>query len=140
MELSVLDKFPLRIRIHSSDAQGAISELVECYSDSIGLSTEIRNEIKRKVMAREGLGASMLDNGVVIPHARIKDLLHSAIVVGYPRRPIVYDGRKVALFFLVLSPEKRPNEHVMLLCNIARLCSSPDFLQDIPDYGFYDLL
>lgn len=59
--MPVFDKFPLRIRIHSSDAQGAISELVECYSDSIGLSTEIRNEIKRKVMAREVLGASMLE-------------------------------------------------------------------------------
>ena len=70
--MSVLDKFPLRICIHSSDAQGAITELVEYYSDSIGLSTEIRNGIKRKVMAREDLGASMLDNGVVIPLARDK--------------------------------------------------------------------
>ncbi len=113
---------------------------MEYYSDALGLSTEMKNEISAKVIAREALGASMIDNGVVIPHAMIKELRQSAVVIGYPENTIMYDGRKATLFFLVLSPNERPNEHIMLLSQIARLCSSPDFPDDKQDYGFCDLL
>ena len=71
-----------------------------------------------------------VEKGIAIPHARIKGLDEVAVVIGISRLPIDFGGEeKTRVFFLVLAPDERPQEHIQTLSSIARLCMSDVFVR-----------
>ncbi|MDD7536307.1 MAG: PTS sugar transporter subunit IIA, partial [Bullifex sp.] len=87
-------------------------------------------EIVNSVRERELLGSTAMEKGIAIPHARIKGLDEVAVVIGISRLPIDFGGEeKTRVFFLVLAPDERPQEHIQTLSSIARLCMSDVFVR-----------
>jgi len=75
------------------------------------------------VSAREKIVTSWIGPGIAIPHARLPGLEGIRIAVGRSRTGIAWDaadGDQVHLLFLIVSGEKDPDQHVMLLAEIAR--------------------
>ncbi len=104
----------------------AILELASAVPPSClpkGLDAE---DLAELVFAREMEIPTDLGNGIALPHARCEGLDEPVAVIGHSHEGISYsDGGQsaVRLFFLLVTPENRPDTHLALLSQVARLVS-----------------
>jgi PTS system nitrogen regulatory IIA component len=88
-------------------------------------------ELLEKMEKRERQSPTSVGGGVAIPHAFVADLDKPVIGVLLLKRAIQYgptrEDRVKTVFFLV-GKEGKPEHHLPLLARIARLCSTPEFL------------
>lgn len=81
---------------------------------------------------RERQAPTSVGGGVAIPHTFLSDLDHPIIGAVQLKRAIQYSGgsdEKVKTIFFLVGDENRPEDHIMTLARIARLCSDAEFLQ-----------
>jgi PTS system nitrogen regulatory IIA component len=80
---------------------------------------------------RERQSPTSVGGGVAIPHAFVPDMEEPVVGVLLLKRAIQYgptnDDRVKTVFFLV-GKEGDPGQHLPILARIARLCSTPEFL------------
>jgi diadenylate cyclase len=107
------------LRSRSKDA--AIREIVQTLAKtSTGLDPQ---EVIRAVNDRERLVSSWIAPGVAIPHARVPEWDGISVAVGRSRKGIAFDssdGNPVNLLILIISDDKDPDLHILLLAEIAR--------------------
>ena len=72
------------------------------------------------ILERENAGATLLGDGVAVPHARIPGLNGLQLAVG------VGGDEPVRLWFVFLSPAEDPKLHLVFLAAIAALFRAPD--------------
>lgn len=93
-----------------------------------GLTTEVLLE---KLEQRERQAPTVVGGGVAIPHAFVADLDHPVVGAMYLKRVVPFsneiDGKVKTVFFLI-GDESKPQFHISILARIARLCSTPEFL------------
>ncbi|MGD8415121.1 MAG: PTS sugar transporter subunit IIA [Candidatus Latescibacterota bacterium] len=93
------------------------------------LSPEVLLERMEK---RERQSPTSVGGGVAIPHAFVPDIDDPVVGVLLLKRAIQYgptnDDRVKTVFFLV-GKEGVPEQHLPILARIARLCSTPEFLE-----------
>jgi len=74
---------------------------------------------------------TIVGGGVAIPHAFVADLGQPIIGAVSLKRTVPFamngDGRVKTVFF-VIGDESKPQHHISILARIARLCSTPEFL------------
>ena len=109
------------VSLRSRAKEGAIRELAHALAGTArGLDPE---EVVRSIREREKIVSSWIGPGIAIPHARLSDWDGIAIAVGRSRRGISYDssdGNPVNLLILIVSDEKDPDTHILILAEIAR--------------------
>ncbi|MFQ5512534.1 MAG: PTS sugar transporter subunit IIA [Candidatus Krumholzibacteriia bacterium] len=80
---------------------------------------------------REKQAPTIVGGGVAIPHAFMTDLDRPIIGAASLKRAVPFssngDGRVKTVFF-VIGNESKPEFHISILARIARLCSTPEFL------------
>ncbi len=107
--------------LRSRSKDGAIRELVQTLArTSTGLDPQ---KIVQAIQERERIVSSWIAPGVAIPHARIPDWEGIAVAVGRSRKGIAFDssdGNPVNLLILIVSDDKDPDLHILLLAEIAR--------------------
>ena len=93
-----------------------------------GLVTET---VLDRLNYREKQAPTIVGGGVAIPHAFVPDLEHPIVGAMSLKRAVPFsseaDGRVRTIFFLV-GNEMKPQHHISILARIARLCSTPEFL------------
>jgi two-component system, OmpR family, sensor histidine kinase KdpD len=74
------------------------------------------------VLKRESQGSTFFNEGVAFPHVRVPGLTAPAVALGLTRKgiPDVATEKPMAVVFLILSPEDRPNTQVELLALAGR--------------------
>jgi PTS system nitrogen regulatory IIA component len=90
------------------------------------------DEVLHRLSARERQAPTSVGGGVAIPHAFLSDLDTPMLGALSLKRAVQYDGAsgdKVKTVFFLLGDEDQPKRHISMLARIARLCSSPDFLE-----------
>jgi len=113
---------PTRIvSLRSRSREGAVRELAAVLAASeTGLAAEA---VIAAVRDREKIVSSWIAPGVAIPHARLADIPGIEVAVGRSRPGVAWDsgdGDPVHLVFLIVSGESDPDQHVLLLAEIAR--------------------
>lgn len=86
------------------------------------------------LLEREQAGSTGLGRGVAAPHARVRGLERSRVVVVRLEKPIAFgavDGQPVDLFFALLSPEDSGVEHLRALARISRLLRRDDLRDQV---------
>jgi PTS system nitrogen regulatory IIA component len=81
---------------------------------------------------RERQSPTAVGGGVAIPHAFVPDMERPAVGVFLLKRGIQYgteDNEKVKTVFFLVGKEGEPEHHLPILARIARLCSTPEFLE-----------
>jgi PTS system nitrogen regulatory IIA component len=104
-----------------TDSRGVLRELAE----RVAATGLVRDSaaLYRALLEREQLGSTGIGRGVAIPHCKLKGLVQGILAVAIARPPVDFgapDGDPVALFFLVLSPDDSPAEHLQTLARISR--------------------
>lgn len=92
------------------------------------LVTEV---VLERLEQRERQAPTVVGGGVAIPHAFVPALEHPIVGAMSLKRTVPFssevDGKVRTVFFLV-GNEARPQHHISILARIARLCSTPEFL------------
>ena len=81
------------------------------------------DKLYQKLWEREQLGSTGIGAGVAVPHCKLKGIDRPVMAVGVAAKAIEFgavDGKPVAVFFLVVSPEDEPAEHLRALAEISR--------------------
>jgi len=93
-----------------------------------GLTADV---VLERLEHRERQAPTIVGGGVAIPHAFVPDLEHPIVGALSLKRAVPFssdpEGRVKTIFFLV-GNETKPQHHISILARIARLCSTPEFL------------
>ncbi|MBV8200545.1 MAG: PTS sugar transporter subunit IIA [Acidobacteria bacterium] len=129
----------------ATDARGVLRELSERVA-ATGLVRDA-SALDRALVEREQLGSTGIGRGVAIPHCKLKGLEQGILAVGIARPPVDFgapDGDPVAVFFLVLSPDDSPAEHLQTLARISRWVRTDHHVETLLRLGdrgaIYDFL
>ncbi len=80
---------------------------------------------------RERQAPTVVGGGVAIPHAFVADVERPIIGALSLKRSVPFSTEgngKIKTVFYLIGNESRPQDHISILARIARLCSTPEFL------------
>ena len=87
------------------------------------LGNDDLESVIRAILGREELGSTGIGQGVAVPHTRHPTLHRLIGTVALSRRGVDFaalDGELVDIFFLLVSPQNQPGDHLRALENISR--------------------
>ncbi len=108
--------------LKATDKNGAIAEFARLLQ-SAGKVRDAE-ELVRVLMDREALGSTGIGEGIAIPHAKLPLLREMVVAFGKSSSGIDFhsvDGRPAHLFFLLVTPDDNPGEHLRTLARISRI-------------------
>jgi PTS system nitrogen regulatory IIA component len=85
-------------------------------------------ELLRALLERESLGSTGVGDGVAIPHGKLPMGSEMIVAFGRSRKGIDFqsmDSKPVFLFFLLVTPEDKPGDHLKALARISRILKNP---------------
>jgi PTS system nitrogen regulatory IIA component len=91
-------------------------------------------ELVRVLTERELLGSTAIGQGVAIPHGRLNGIPEMILAFGRSSRGVEFqsqDAKPVYLFFLIVTPDDQPGEHLKALARISRIVKNPDLRADL---------
>jgi mannitol/fructose-specific phosphotransferase system IIA component (Ntr-type) len=91
-----------------------------------------QNDIVQAVMRREQLGTTGIGQGIAIPHSRHPsvDRLIGTLALSQNGLPFEsLDGEPVYVFFLLVSPQERPGDHLRALEAVVRTMRDTEFVR-----------
>jgi PTS system nitrogen regulatory IIA component len=114
--------------------------LAELAGNLVRRFPELSNkDIVRILLEREQLGSTGIGDGVAIPHGKLKDsFVKPRLVLGRSIDGIEFnalDGRKVYIFFLILSPDADVGAHLKILAGISRILRYPAVRKELFSAG-----
>jgi PTS system nitrogen regulatory IIA component len=80
--------------------------------------------IYKSLFDREELGSTGFEDGIAIPHCKIKGLKEFALCIATSRKGVDFksmDGKKSRLLFTVIGPEEKVTDHLKILAQISRI-------------------
>ena len=100
-------------------------EVLRVFADRLAKAGVVRDadELFRRLREREQLSSTGIGAGVAIPHCKMPGLKQTVVAVGLAPQGVDFgaaDGKPVRLFFLAVSPEVSPAEHLRVLASISR--------------------
>jgi nitrogen PTS system EIIA component len=82
----------------------------------------------RVLLERESLGSTGIGNGVAIPHGKLSFITNMVVAFGRSSRGVDFqslDAKPVYLFFLLVTPDNKPGDHLKALARISRILKNP---------------
>jgi PTS system fructose-specific IIA component/PTS system nitrogen regulatory IIA component len=112
--------------------QRVITEMVASLRSAGYFREDDLGDIVRAVMRREQLGTTGIGHGIAIPHSRHPsvDRLIGTLAISRDGLPFEsLDGEPVYVFFLLVSPQERPGDHLRALEAVVRTMRVEDFVR-----------
>jgi PTS system nitrogen regulatory IIA component len=78
----------------------------------------------RVLLERESLGSTGIGDGVAIPHGKLGFISNMVVAFGRSSRGVDFqslDAKPVYLFFLLVTPDNMPGDHLKALARISRI-------------------
>lgn len=86
------------------------------------------------LLAREKLGSTGVGQGIAVPHCRLEEANHTAMVVISLENPVDFDSvdrKRVDLIFALIVPPQECEHHLATLGQIAEFAQSPEKLESL---------
>jgi PTS system nitrogen regulatory IIA component len=112
--------------IEASDKMGVLREFAGLLKSADKIKDE--EELVRVLLERELLGSTGIGDGVAIPHGKLHIIPEMIGAFGRSHQGVDYDSmdsKPVYLFFLLVTPEGMPGEHLRALARISRILKNP---------------
>jgi len=125
--------------IQAVDKVGVIRE----FAAHLSAAGKVRDpdELMRVLLEREAMGSTGIGDGVAIPHGKLHGRGEVIVAFGRSHRGVDYqslDDKPAYLFFLLVTPQESPGEHLKMLARISRILKNPalrERLRTVPDGG-----
>ena len=111
------------VDLKATGKEEAIREMVGSLHRAGRLGNDELESVIRAILGREELGSTGIGQGVAVPHTRHPTLNRLIGTVALSRRGVNFaalDGEPVDIFFLLVSPQNQPGDHLRALENISR--------------------
>ena len=112
--------------IEARDKQGVLREFARLLKSRNRVDDE--EELVRILLERESLGSTGIGDGVAIPHGKLPMCSDMIVAFGRSSRGVDFqamDSKPVYLFFLLVTPEDKPGDHLKALARISRIIRNP---------------
>ena len=125
--------------IQAIDKAGVIRE----FAAHLYAAGKVRDadELIRVLLEREAMGSTGIGDGVAIPHGKLHGMNDVIVAFGRSHRGVDFqslDDKPAYLFFLLVTPQESPGEHLKMLARISRILKNPalrERLRTVPDGG-----
>jgi len=111
------------VELKATGKEEAIREMVGSLHEAGQLADDVVESVIRAIMDREELGSTGIGMGVAVPHTRHPTLQRLVGTVALADAGVDFaslDGDPVDIFFLLVSPQNQPGDHLRALENISR--------------------
>ncbi|OGF66082.1 MAG: hypothetical protein A2Y62_00205 [Candidatus Fischerbacteria bacterium RBG_13_37_8] len=91
-------------------------------------------ELYQKLLEREMMESTAIENNVAIPHCKLEKLKNPVILLGISRQGVNFlsiEKKPTHVFFLVISPADFPALHLKVLASVAKIAKSKDLMKKI---------
>jgi PTS system nitrogen regulatory IIA component len=112
--------------------QQVVGEMVAALRQSGYFRDDDLHDIVRAVMRREELGTTGIGHGIAIPHSRHQSVDRLIGTLALSRGGLPFeslDGEPVHVFFLLVSPQDRPGDHLRALEAVVRTMRDEEFVR-----------
>ncbi len=112
--------------IASTDKEGVIREFSRLLKSTGRIQDE--EELVKLLTEREAIGTTGIGDGVAIPHAKLHLLPEMIVAFGRSNTGVDFksvDEKPVFLFFLLITPDDKPGDHLKALARISRILKNP---------------
>jgi len=120
------------VELQSTTKVEAIREMVLSLQQAGQLPDEDVESVIRAILGREELGSTGIGMGVAVPHTRHAPLSRLIGTVALSKKGVDFaalDGEPVNIFFLLVSPQNQPGDHLRALENISRHLKDERFVR-----------
>jgi len=111
------------VDLKATGKEEAIREMVGSLHEAGHLGDDVVESVIRAILDREELGSTGIGMGVAVPHTRHPTLQRLVGTVALANSGVDFaalDGDPVDIFFLLVSPQNQPGDHLRALENISR--------------------
>lgn len=111
------------VELKATGKEEAIREMVASLQATGQLDDDVVESVIRAILDREELGSTGIGMGVAVPHTRHQSLQRLVGTVALSTDGVDFaalDGDPVDIFFLLVSPQNQPGDHLRALENISR--------------------
>src|SRR4051794_23226590 len=120
------------VNLQATGKEEAIREIVRSLHQAGRLNEADVESVARAILGREELGSTGIGQGVAVPHTRHPTLHRLIGTVAVSRGGVDFaalDREPVSIFFLLISPQNQPGDHLRALENISRHLKDEHFVQ-----------
>ncbi len=120
------------VDLQATGKEEAIREMVGSLHKTGHLPDGEVEKVIRAILGREELGSTGIGMGVAVPHTRHTTLTRLIGTVALSKRGVDFaalDGDPVTIFFLLVSPQSQPGDHLRALENISRHLKDERFVR-----------
>jgi mannitol/fructose-specific phosphotransferase system IIA component (Ntr-type) len=120
------------------DRDSVVTELIDALIAAGYAQAKHRDELVGKVLAREKLGSTGFGKGVAVPHVRHPSVKSMAAAIGLSAGGVDFasmDRQPVYSIFLLLSPDDRPEDHMLAMEVIFKSLSQDTFRRFLRQAG-----
>ena len=129
--LDFLKKEAIITNLSFQNKKETLEELAAPVAKALKTDNEI---LVRALMEREQLGSTGYDNGVGLPHAKLKSIRDTVLSFGVSKKGIDFDsldGNPTHIFFLLLTSENSAGIHLRLLAKISKILKNENFRKKV---------
>lgn len=124
MELyQILDKACCSVSLKGRSKDEALRSLARLACNNPDLAAFSEDTIYRGLKDREDEGSTGFGEGVALPHMRLEGLSRFVVYIATSSAGVEFDSldkKRVNLFFVIIGPSEKVNEHVQILASISR--------------------
>ena len=123
-----IKKSAIKLELRSDNKWDVIDELVDFLCD--GYRLDQRETILEAILKREAGQSTGVGMEIAVPHAKTPVVDKLYVVSGLSKNGIDFDsvdGKKVKIFFLLVSPRDVSGPHIKALAGISRLVKHEGF-------------
>lgn len=118
----------IRTNLDAVNKRDAVREMVLALAEAGAIADGHRTSIVNAVMRRERLGSTAMGHGAAVPRARHRAVDRIVAAVAVSREGVDFDsldGEVTNLFFLLVSPPDRVQEHGQALALATEMLRDP---------------
>ena len=129
-----LDPQCCTVNLAASGKDDALRQLAKLAGQNPATAGIPPERIYQKLLARELQGSTGFGREIAIPHARLEGMTDFLFFIAFAPRGVEYDAidrKKVKLFFVILGPEEKVQEHIKALSAVSGVLRRPEVVREL---------